>query len=133
MVKLLFIPAIALMRRLRYAYKFALIGLMFLLPLAVVMFFFQREINSNIQFATLERQGVQYDIALTGLLQDVLLHQEAIHGFHLNKKADPSQVHAAEARIADDLQAVEIQEARWGASLKTTEGWNKLKESWGSI
>jgi hypothetical protein len=75
-LKKIFLPSMALMGRLRYAAKFSLIGLQFLLPLAVVMFFFQREINTNIDFARNERDGVAYARPVLQLLHDTLLHEQ---------------------------------------------------------
>src|ERR1051325_4010530 len=132
-MKIFFMPASAVMSRLRYAYKFVLIGLMFLLPLSVVMYYFQHEINNNIQFATLERQGVTYDVALTNLLHDALLHQGTVNRFHMDKGADSSGVLAAQARVVEDIKVVDAQDSLFGASLKTTDAWKKLKESWEAL
>lgn len=45
-------PAIAVMNRLKYPQKFALISLVFALPLALVMYFFISEINDRIELTS---------------------------------------------------------------------------------
>ncbi len=82
MMSKIFDPAVSLMNRLRFSLKFALIGLVFLIPLAVVSYFFQKEINQGIEFATLECQGVAYERPTMKLLKDVLKHEELVN-FHL--------------------------------------------------
>ena len=55
----LFAPAIAVMNRLKYPRKFALISLLFILPLALVMYFLMSEMNNRIDFAQKEILGNQ--------------------------------------------------------------------------
>lgn len=134
-MQLLLKPAVALMRRLRYAYKFSLIGGMFLLPLLVVMYYFQHEINSNIEFARLERTGVVYSRPLTKLLSDVLRHQLALNTFllhhtsPLNNSSD-DQVTSLQTTIAADIKAVDEVDKSLNADLKTNADWTKLKDKW---
>jgi len=53
-------PARALLDRLTFPRKFALISLLFILPLGVVMYLLLSEINDRIAFARKEVQGLQY-------------------------------------------------------------------------
>ena len=115
------------MSRLRYPAKFTLIGLMFLLPLAVVMRFFQHEINTNINFARNERSGVAYNLPVTRLLRDTLLHQQLTNSFCLNKSASESEIRSLEARIAEDAKTIDNLDGSLGVALKTTADWKKLK------
>src|SRR5690242_8078735 len=101
----LFMPAIVLMNRLRYPFKFALIGGLFLMPLTVVSYFFQKEINQGIEFATLEQQGAAYDRPVTQLLRDVLKHQQLVNSHLLTKSASTDEIAAMETAIEGDIQA----------------------------
>ena len=58
-------------RRLGLPFKFAATGLLFLLPLALLLIDFQNEINRSIRVAELERAGVAYSRPLTTFLLDV--------------------------------------------------------------
>jgi methyl-accepting chemotaxis protein len=132
-MKRLFVPAAALMSRLRYAYKFALIGALFLLPLAVVMYFFQQEINANIEVARLERAGVVYDQPLTALLRDVLQHQQAANSYLVSRSATQADISALQEKIAQDMTAVDSVDRQFGADLKTSPDWDRLKAKWNDL
>lgn len=100
------------MDRLRFPAKFGLIGLLFLLPLGGVTYFFQSAIISDIHFAEMERQGVVYDRALTNLLLDVLSNSD---------------------EASQDVAEVDALNAALGPALKTGDGWPKLKAEWLAI
>src|SRR6266516_5645711 len=53
-------PGIALMNRLTYPRKFALISLLFILPLALVLALLFQDMNVRIAFTQNERVGTQY-------------------------------------------------------------------------
>ena len=63
----MFAPAVALMNRLGYRRKFALISLLFALPLALFLFFVISESHTWIAFAEKERHGLEYNGHLRGL------------------------------------------------------------------
>ena len=67
----LFEPAVKFLNRFKYLQKFFLIGLIFLVPLAVVEYILIDELNSRIEFSSKERSGVSYIVPLKDLLQDV--------------------------------------------------------------
>jgi len=53
-------PAIAVMNRLKYPQKFALISCLFILPLGLAMYLLISEIQSRIDFANKEKLGTLY-------------------------------------------------------------------------
>src|SRR5206468_1917514 len=59
-LRALFAPAVAVMNRLTYPQKFALISALFLLPLGLVMYLLTSEIDDRIEFARKEMLGVRY-------------------------------------------------------------------------
>jgi hypothetical protein len=59
-VKRLFDPAVELMNHLSYPQKFTLISLLFVLPLALVLFLLVSEIENGIEFARKEATGDVY-------------------------------------------------------------------------
>ena len=58
--RLLLAPAVAVMNRLTYPRKFALISLLLALQLGLVMYLLTSEMNDRIEFAQKEIQGDQY-------------------------------------------------------------------------
>jgi len=109
------------MGRLRFPVKFGLILIAFALPLAVVGYFFLKEINTAIEFAVNERQGVEYDRPVTATLSALLENQRQASAPH--GQADASQVDQAFAKIDEA-------EKKLGADLKTTEALKGVKDQW---
>ena len=70
-MKTIFSPAITLLNTLKYLQKFLLIGLIFVLPLVVVMYLLITEVNLKVTFAQKERKGIEYIVPLERLLNHV--------------------------------------------------------------
>jgi methyl-accepting chemotaxis protein len=120
------------MNRLRFPIKLALIGVLFVLPFGMVMYFFQREINSGIAFVTLERKGVAYNLPLTHLMRATLLHQRAACNLaaHIGTLDEVTQSQQAVEQATAEVEGVE---KKYGADLKATAEWDKLKTKWASL
>ena len=117
-------PACRLLSRLRFAGKFALVGVLFLVPLALVLFYFQSEINKSIAFAQAERAGVACERPLVILLEDVLRHQ---------RMADRENAAALETQIDRDMEAVDAVQGPLAASLKSSKDWSSAKSQWQNV
>jgi methyl-accepting chemotaxis protein len=59
MLHTLFAPAIAVISRLRFAFKLSLIGALFLAPIVALVYFLNDKIGTDVSFAKAERTGVQ--------------------------------------------------------------------------
>lgn len=79
-VRTLFGPATTLMNRLKYPQKFAVISLVFAIPLALVMYFWIAEINDRIEFSRKEVHGDAYLRPLRALMEHVPGHSILAHG-----------------------------------------------------
>ena len=124
-----FTPAQRLLARLRFAGKFALVGALFLLPLVLVLFYFQSEINKSIRFVRLERMGVVYERPATQLLNDVLKHQQMVS----SQSASPDALAAQVSQIDQDIQDVDLADNQFGTALKSTGDWSKIKTQWQDV
>ena len=78
-MKNIFAPALALMARLKYPQRFALITVLFLLPLCIALFMLVSKFNHDIDFAQREIQGTAYlrpaNMLFRHALNDWLLSQ----------------------------------------------------------
>ena len=131
-MSVLFTPAERLLARLRFAGKFALVGVLFLLPLTLVFFYFQSEINKSIEFAQMERAGVAYERPTEKFLTDVLTHQRLVRGLGLGGVSQSEVTHQAD-QVDQDVQAVDAMDGRLGATLKATDDWGKIKAQWQNV
>src|SRR5689334_20555672 len=109
----LLLPGVALMGRLRYAYKIVLIPLLVLVPLAWVLTAYIGVQQSQVAFSAKERDGVAYLRPLAGL---ALRTAAARHTVVLGGPA-PS--------LADAVSAVDAVDRRYGGELETSQTWAK--------
>ena len=99
----------------RLPVRFAVTGLLFLLPLAVLLLDFQGEIGRGLEVARLEREGVAYSRPLTALLLDTV-----------QSNGDPSR----QGIITSDVAAMDQAERDYGDDLNTRDAWIRLRAKW---
>jgi methyl-accepting chemotaxis protein len=110
-------------RNLTVARKLILLGVMFSLPVAVLLYLLVKEQNIAIEFGSKERIGVAYINPIRHLLHDIQKHQVAF----LNGSAETA---ALEKQIEGDIRSAQEQDGRYGKELKTTHGLSGLVEKW---
>ena len=110
-------------RNLNIGGKLVLLGLVFSLPIAVLLFLLVKEQNIAIDFGQNERRGVEYINPVRHLLHDIQKHQVAF----LNGAAEASVL---EKQIESDIQSAQEQDGRYGKELKTSHGLVGLVEKW---
>ena len=122
-------PARALMDRLSYPKKFALISILFTLPLAVVMYLLISEINERIEFSSKELLGDRYLRPLRKL------HQHAGESHMLAKAYAQGEIALrpdlvrVQAAIDEDLSRLQQVNGELGETLKTASRFNVLMEN----
>jgi PAS domain S-box-containing protein len=128
-----FEPAIALMNRLRYPQKFALISLLFALPLGLVMFLLLAEMNKSVAFAHKETLGTAYLRPLREL-QEHTLYARALAGrLSLGDEAARRPLLEARAAMADAMLEVQATERRLGPTLNTVARYGVLARAWDEV
>lgn len=110
-------------RNLKIGGKLVLLGVIFSIPVAVLLVLLIKEQNIAIDFGENERRGVEYINPVRHLLHDIQKHQVAF----LNGSAEAS---ALEKQIEDDLRSAQEVDGRYGKDLKTTHGLSGLAEKW---
>jgi len=115
---LVFLPAVALTGRLRYAQKFAMLGLVLLVPLASVGFTYGSSQNKEIGVTARERSGVEFVEPLTVLTVHLV---NARHTVVLSGGASRPDLSA-------DLARVEGLNRRFGADMGVTEEWKSVRQ-----
>jgi len=97
-------PGVSLMNRLHYPQKFALVSVVFALPLALMMYLWLAEIGDRLAFARKERAGLEYVVALRQLLEP-LAWGVAIDAPQLTEAT--RRVDAVDGRLGGELEAAE--------------------------
>lgn len=119
-----FSPAVALMNRLAYPGKFAVIAVLFTVPLLLVCLFLTRELNDRIQFARHEQIGNEYLRPLRRLAE-VLQRQR-----RLQSRTDLSQAGHSDltTELNQALQGVTSVDVQFGTRLHVSAAWRELFE-----
>src|SRR6185503_3384160 len=102
-------------RNLKIGRKLILLGIVFSVPVAVLLFLLIKEQNIAIDFGENERRGVEYINPVRHLLHDIQKHQVAF----LNGASEAS---ALEKQIEEDIRSAQEVDGRYGKDLKTTHG-----------
>src|SRR5262245_2346430 len=126
-MKRLFKPAVTLMSRLKYPQKFALISLLFAIPLALVMTLFILQINSKINFAQKELYGNVYLRSLRQLLEDTLQSKLAAHDYLEGEVPDQNQLAPLQAKIDQDMAELAAVDRQLGRLLQTGDKFESLQ------
>src|SRR5262249_47223297 len=129
-MKALLAPATAVMNRLKYPQKFALISLLFVVPLALLIYFVISEVNAGIPEAQKEMAGNAYLQPLRRLLEHVPQAEEMGHLYsrgEIGVRPDLIRMHS---EIDADFRALQATDKRLGSGLDTTEKLRTLTENW---
>jgi len=110
-------------RNLKIGRKLVLLGIMFSVPVAVLLFLLIKEQNIAIDFGENERRGVEYINPVRHLLHNIQKHQVAF----LN---GASETPTLEKQIEEDIRSIQEVDGRYGKDLKTTHGLAGLAEKW---
>src|SRR5262245_48872667 len=129
-MKGLFAPAVLILNRLRYPQKFLLITMLFALPLGVVMVFFLRVVQHDIECSEHEKIGVEYIRPLDAVVQHVQQHRALTVAFLSGAPDFEAQYEAKQLEIQKDIARVDAADRRFNAILDSTATWNRVKQHW---
>jgi PAS domain S-box-containing protein len=125
-----FSPALALMNRLAYPRKFAIISLVFALPLVLVMYLLISEINERIDFAQQELDGLAYLRPLRQLFEHVPQAKLLARSYAQGEIVMRPELIRKQAAIEADMAHLASAEQRLGPHLRTTGKFTVLQENW---
>ena len=126
----LFAPAGALMSRLRYPKKFALLGLVALIALAVLQATLYRQLSKVIEPSRAELRGVVALKPMNRLVAAMQQHRGLSSGVLNGNDALKERRTAKEKDVAGELMAVDSSLPR---GVATSAQWKKVKDDWAEI
>jgi signal transduction histidine kinase/DNA-binding response OmpR family regulator len=115
-------PGVAILNRLTYPRKFALISLLFILPLVLVLALLLQELNARVAFAQKERVGTQYLRPLHKLFAH-MIQSAAL-------KPAPDELRR---QIDQDFEELAAADRRYGDELQTTPLFQALQVRWQAL
>lgn len=133
MFKTMLAPVVSLMNKLQYRNKFLLIGCIFVLQVAVLMYFLVAEMNDNIEFNQKERAGVEYIRAVVPVLSSVQDHQMYVHLFNSGDPLAKERLASYQIEMGKYIKDVDMAEQKLGSILKSQEKWEAVKAKWQNV
>lgn len=133
MVQGLFRPADALMRRLDFKRRIALIGAAFTVPLLFVAYQLNAKLQADITFTHQELQGNECLKPLLPLIQHLQQHRGASNGYLSGDRSFKATMLQKQSEIAEDIKTIDATMARYGDAFKVRESWESIKREWQSL
>ena len=129
-MKFLFMPAFALMNRLKFANKFVLISFFLLLPFGVALYLFFSTNGNQINFNQKEIYGVEYNLPLKNLIMDVQKHRDMMDSYLTDNSSLKGEIEKLESKIDEDIKAVNEKDDKLNSILSIEERWSTAKTDW---
>jgi methyl-accepting chemotaxis protein len=126
-------PGMALMGRLKYARKFGLISLIFMLPIVLLVYFFISEVNGGIRFAEKERHGVAYLKPLKVVLANMQQHRGMAAALLNGDASFGAKLDEKQKQLKDQIAAVDAVDRAHGEDLGTSAQWKHVEEEWDGL
>ena len=123
-------PAARWMNRLKYAYKFAVIGVLIVLQSAVLMYLLVSELNKNIEFARQERLGVQYAQLLGQVFVEGAEYRRLHYLYVYTDSSLEGRVLAQQNRVDAALERAEALDQGAAANLNVSWKLQTLRQEW---
>ncbi len=125
-----FLPATGVMNRLKYPQKFALISLLFALPLALATYFMVTELKIRYDFGQKEIRGDAYLRPLRQLLEHLPQARGIAREFAAGNQPARPDLLRMQAQVSEDFRALEAVELDLGAQLATADDYQALRNGW---
>ena len=131
-MKILLAPVVSLMQRLRLLPKFALLTMVFMVPLLLTLGLLYAELNKEIATARRERNGLQYVRELEDTMRLVRKHR-ALRHMQLSGNADAAgDAVRVQAEIGEQMKKVEETDQA-STSLGASAAWKEISRGWAAL
>ncbi len=128
-----FAPAVALMNRLKYPFKFGLIGLVALLAIAYLLTVMTLGLRASLAQGQRELAGLEAIKPIFPLVQQVQLHRDLSNGVLSGDAGLKDKVAAAAKEISSVFARADAVMARLGDEVGQQEEWKQLREEWTAL
>lgn len=125
--------SVKVMDSLRYTYKFILIGLMVLIPMASMFYLFWDQMNGQIAFSAKEKVGVEYIVPVYEVIAEVQQSRGLSNRFANNDKSVEQSLIKVRAQVVEKLALLQQTDERLGKELKTEGRLEAIVAEWEAI
>jgi methyl-accepting chemotaxis protein len=132
-MKRLLKPVISLMNCMKYPKKFALIFLLFLLPMAALLFLQINKLSETVNLGSNQIKGIEYTTSIRKLIQLVQQHRGLSSAYLGGKIEMKDKLAQKQIEISAAIKKIDELDSKYEKDFNTTESWNKLKGEWTSL
>ena len=126
-------PAVSLMNRLKYPFKFGLIGLVALLAIVYLLAVMTLGLRASQTQGQRELAGVEAIKPMFRLIQQVQLHRDLANGVLSGDGGLKDRVAATASEVSAAFAGADEVMARLGAEIGQQEEWKQLREEWTAL
>ena len=132
-MKALLAPGMALFGKIKYPAKFAIISLIYTVPLLIISGVIISSLSKEINFLEDEQKGIQYINSLRQLIQHIPQHRGMTNAY-LNGKTDfKNKILGKRPVIDEKFQAALVVDRQLGEILQTGDTLKQLEQEWAQI
>ncbi|MCM8595261.1 nitrate- and nitrite sensing domain-containing protein [Accumulibacter sp.] len=129
-MKAVFTPAITLLNRVTYPRKFAIMGVLALVAIAILLLSLYQSLHRVIDSSQRELSGVEAIKPIARLVQNLQIHRGLSSGVLSGNEEMKGQRAAREHQVSESFAVVE---SLLGEGLQESTNWKRARESWASI
>ncbi|TWI54543.1 methyl-accepting chemotaxis protein [Halalkalibacter nanhaiisediminis] len=126
----LFKPVVSLMNRLTFTWKFALIFLLFFLPLSVFTLVFINQLHERTQLSAQEKVGLEYYQEVRHIIQNAQRHRGTAALYLGGETTALGNLVELQEDIDGFIDRIDQQNASYGNPLSLGEEWQLQKNNW---
>lgn len=104
--------------------------LLFILPLALLLYNELHEIHKWVEFTQRERIGLEYNRSLRKLMEDLMQHRGMTNAYLSGDGSFTERIEIEHSEIKNDIREVDALNGKYGRLLNTDDKWEAFKESW---
>ena len=133
MLHIIFRPAMAIMSRLRFVLKLGLIGLLFLVPIGVLIYFLNDKIATDVTFSRAERAGVEQLIPARNLIQSIQRYRRTSQLVQDGDKEALPKLGDIAASVETKIEELRKLNMNSGKSERASAGIAQLAKNWSEL
>jgi methyl-accepting chemotaxis protein len=103
------------------------------IPIILLSYLLVAEKNLAINFVHQEVQGMQYLQPARALLQHLAEHRGIISAYLNGDASFREKITAKQSQLAEDIQAMEAADARYGSMLNSASAWKAIRADWENL
>jgi len=123
-------PVIALLNSMKFPAKFALIAILFLLPLTILSYVLLQDLQQKIDATTQEQLGLEYIVPLRNLAEHTAQHRGMTHAYLLGSTAFKDQIQNKRDQLRDEYKKLLAVDAPLTKRLKTNGEAATFQQRW---